>query len=1008
MKFNKLNTLTGWVVCLIACTVYLRTMEATASLWDCGEFIAAAWKLQIPHPPGAPLFLLIGRLFTMWFPPSQVSLGINILSAVASGFTILFLFWTITYFARKLLLQRGALPDRERTIAILGAGVVGALAYTFSDSFWFSAVEGEVYALSSLFTAIVFWAILKWEEQADEPFADRWLVLIAFIMGLSIGVHLLNLLTIPAIVMVYYFRRYTPTLKGGTLAFLAGCAITGIIQTGLIQYPAKIASLLEVWLVNSFHLPFNSGVVLFIVLVAVALWAGFRWADRKRYYQVRLALYCTGFLLLGYSTYITTLIRSNANPGLDMYNVDNPMALKGYLGREQYGDFPLVYGQVFTAKPVDYQKSQPTYVKEGDRYVLAGHQYKAVYDSKDMMLFPRVWDSDTQQGHANAYRQWLGLAEGQAPTFADNLRYFFSYQLNFMYLRYFLWNFAGRQNDIQGNGNVRDSNWISGIPFIDNLLYGDQSKMPDSLSHNKAHNTLFFLPFLLGILGLLYHYRGRRGDSLVVGLLFFFTGIAIVLYINQPGAQPRERDYAYVGSFYAFAIWIGLGTLAVYQWMKNRSKLAYSSIAATVLCVLAVPVLMASQEWDDHDRSNKVIARDAAKSFLESCAPNAILFTLGDNETYPLWYAQEVEGVRPDVRIIHSGLLAAEWYINQQRQRINQSAPVPLTLTASQYNSDQRNYVFYHDAGIFPQDKAYNLREVIQFVGTDDPRMQLTTTRGDQVNFLPSKQLFVPVDKQQIIQQDVVSDADRGRIVPQVTFELKKEGLFKNELALLDIIASNEWKRPIYVTTPAIVQGLGLDHYLQSEGLTFRLVPAPTPVAASGQRAEIPIYTEKTYKAVMQKFAFGNADKKGIYFDEPNRVMLQRLRDTCTRLAIDLAEKGDKAKAKEVLDTMDRHMSEANFPYAMTSQGNFHNIAGMQTAYAYYLAGDKEKAKDISDKIIKDCTQQMQYIQSLPANKLSGDLQMDYERAAQFIIPQLQKMKETFATANQVDLNKLN
>ncbi|UCJ05158.1 DUF2723 domain-containing protein [Chitinophaga pendula] len=1008
MNFNKLNTLLGWGVCLIACTVYLSTMEATASLWDCGEFIAAAWKLQIPHPPGAPLFLLIGRLFTMWLPPSQVSLGMNILSALASGFTILFLFWTITHFARKLLLPKGMLPDGERTIAILGAGVVGALAYTFSDSFWFSAVEGEVYALSSLFTAVVFWAILKWEEQADQPFADRWLVLIAFIMGLSIGVHLLNLLTIPAIVMVYYFRRYKPTVKGGIMAFLVGCAITGIIQTGLIQYPAKIASVLEVWLVNSFHLPFNSGVVLFIVLISVVLWAGFRWANRKRYYHVRLALYCTTFLLIGYSTYITTLIRSNANPGLDMYNVDNPMALKGYLGREQYGDFPLVYGQTFTAKPVDYEKIQPMYVREGDHYALAGHQYKAVYDHKDMMLFPRVWDSDTQQGHANAYRQWLGLAEGQAPTFADNLRYFFTYQLNFMYLRYFFWNFAGKQNDIQGNGNVRDSNWISGIPFIDNLLYGDQSTMPDSLLHNKAHNTLFFLPFILGILGLLYHYRGHRGDSLVVGLLFFFTGVAIVLYINQPGAQPRERDYAYVGSFYAFAIWIGLGTLAVYQWMKKRSKLAYTPVVATVLCMLAVPVLMASQEWDDHDRSNKVIARDAAKSFLESCAPNAILFTLGDNETYPLWYAQEVEGVRPDVRIIHSGLLAAEWYINQQRQRINQSAPVPLTLSASQYNSDQRNYVLYHDAGIFPQDKAYNLREVIQFVGTDDPRMQLTTTRGDQVNFLPSKQLFVPVDKQQVMQQDVVSVADKDRIVSPVTFQLKKDGLLKNELALLDIIASNDWKRPIYVTTPAIVQGLGLDNYLQSEGLTFRLVPAAIPAAADGQRAEIPIYTEKTYKAVMQKFAFGNADKKGIYFDEPNRVMLQRLRDTCTRLAIDLAEKGDKAKAKEVLDTMDRHISEANFPYAMTSQGNFHNIAGMQTAYAYYLAGDTEKAKDISDKIIKDCTQQIRYIQSLPADKLSGDLQADYDRAAQFIIPQLQKMKETFATANQVELHKLN
>lgn len=1001
MNFNKINNITGWIVCLIACAVYLSTMEATASLWDTGEFIAASYKLQVPHPPGAPLFVLLGRLFTMWLPPSQAAVGINVMSALASGLTILFLFWTITYFARKLLVKNGTLITREQVTLIMGAGIVGALAYTFSDSFWFSAVEGEVYAMSSLFTAIAFWAILKWEQEADQPYADRWLILIAYIIGLSIGIHLLNLLTIPSIAMIYYFRRYKPTVKGALTALLLACALTGIIQVGFIQYPAKAAGMLDVWFVNSLGLPFNSGSLFFILLIVALLALGIRWAYRKRRYYAKLALLCTSFLFIGYATYITTIIRSNANPGIDMYNVDNAVTLQGYLSREQYGDFPLVYGQVFTAKPTEYKEKGNIYTKGATQYEVAGKRYEAVYDSKDMMPFPRIWDNNNDVGHVDAYRQWLGLAEGEQPTFRDNIRFFLGYQVNFMYLRYFMWNFVGKQNDIQGFGNVRDSNWVSGVSLVDNLLYGDQSRMPDSLKESKAHNTLFFLPLILGMMGLLFHYKQRRKDSVVVGLLFFFTGLAIVLYINQPGAQPRERDYAYVGSFYAFAIWIGLGVLALHAYLKQRTRWAFSAPAAILACLLAVPALMAWQEWDDHDRSNKVLARDIARDYLESCAPNAILFTIGDNETYPLWYAQEVEGIRPDVRVIHVSLLGADWYINQQRKQVNKSAPVAMTWTPEQYKGDKRNYVMYHDAGIFPQDKFYNLKEVMQFMGSDDQRAQLLTNSGEYINFLPSHQLYLPVNRSQVIANGTVTAADGARVLEQMTFQVNKNALFKNDLAVLDILAANNWERPVYFANTSIARGVGLENYLRSEGLTYRLVPlSPQQTDDAMPAADgVPVNTAKTYDNLMNKFAFCSADVKGVYFDEPNRNMLQQLRNTYTRLAIDLAAKGDKTRALHVLDTMDRNIKEENFPYAMVSAGNFHNINGMQVAYAYYLAGNPEKAGAISDKIIRDCEQQIAYYQSLPPSKLSGDLQTDYQRAAEYIIPQLRKMKEAFTGA---------
>ncbi|RFS18743.1 DUF2723 domain-containing protein [Chitinophaga silvatica] len=1048
MNFKRTNNLVGWVICIIACFVYIKTMEATGSLWDCGEFISSAYKVQIPHPPGAPLFVLLGRLFTMFLKPSEAALGVNVMTALASGFTILFLFWTITHFARRIMIKPGEEISREKLTVIMGAGIVGALAYTFSDSFWFSAVEGEVYGMSSFFTAIVFWAILKWEHEADEPYADRWIVLIGYLLGLSIGVHLLNLLTIPAMVMVYYFRRYKPTGWGTFWAFIIGCAITGIVQKYLIQDTVKASGYMDVFFVNSLGLGFFSGFIFYFVLIIALLIIGYRKPKFGFYapfiviatiiivpafndtsgiaivFKVILAAFFVAipyllkafgvkldpaktthfsrltisfvlFMLLGYSTYITTMVRSTANPSVDMYNVDNPISLVGYLGREQYGDFPLVYGQVFTASPTRWKEGGNIYARGAKKYEISGKKMEPVYDPADMMLFPRVWDASNDQGHAEFYRTWLGLQQGEKPNFIDNIRFFVTYQANFMYFRYFLWNFAGKQNDTQGYGNVRDGNWISGIPFIDNFIYGDQSLMPDSLKDNKAHNTLFFLPFILGLMGFFFQYNHHRKDTLVVSLLFFFTGFAIVIYLNQAGNQPRERDYAYVGSFYAFAVWIGLGVLSVYTFLKKKIKGSFTPILATVICLVAVPVLMAFQEWDDHDRSTKTVARDVAKDYLESCQKDAIIFTVGDNDTYPLWYAQEVEGIRPDVRVINLSLLGVDWYIDQMRRAVNESPAIPMSWTPDKYKGENRNYIRFLDPGNIPADRYFNLKEIVDFMGSDDPNSQANLGNGNE-NFLPTRQLFIPVNKEDILKNGVVSAKDSAKILPAIQFKISKNILFKNDLALLDIIATNNWKRPIYFTSPS---DLGLNDYLQTDGLAYHLVPLPKASAPDPLGMDINANVPVMYDNLMHKFEFGGAQTPGTYFDEPNRKMIMYLRQAFTKLSIAMTQEGKpKDSALKVLNYMDKNILEQNFPYAMTSPGNMHNYTSLQTIYAYYMAGDVKKADEISAKVIKDCEQQLRFYSSLPANRMTADLQRDGQNAQQFIT-WLHQMKQDFGNA---------
>lgn len=1075
MNFKRVNNITGWLVCLVACTVYILTAEAGGSLWDCGEFVSSCFKVQIPHPPGAPLFVLLGRFFIILFGGDgmHAAKAVNIMSALASGFTILFLFWSITHFARRIVhkAQDVALTSTQ-IFSIMGAGIVGALAYTFSDSFWYSAVEGEVYALSSFFTALVFWAILKWEHEADSPNADRWIVFIFFMMGLSIGVHLLGLLTIPAIVMVYYFRKrpsinYALVRKyfiwtvaiGAVLAFIAAyfagskeqkilgdmqeqiqrslgddvsvndstvpglmilggllgigflyliealnktkkelyggtyiffvisCVITGIVQVGIIQLSVKAAGYFDIFFVNNLHLPFFSGFTAFFILVAAGIWLGLRFAAKKGWSYLRLSLWCIAFMLIGYSTYITTMIRSNADPAVDMFNVDNPMSLVGYLGRDQYGDFPILYGQKFTAQPVQYMETTTKYQKsktaEGkDKYLANGKTGNYIYLPQDKMVFPRMWDMSNDQGHADYYATFMGIGKMQdgsyerAPNFGDNVKFFVGYQNYFMYLRYFLWNFSGKQDDIEGSyiGNVRDGNWITGINFIDNIFYGNQAALPDSLKENKAHNTLFALPLILGMIGLFYQFKRKGDDAFVTFLLFFFTGFAIVIYLNQAGNQPRERDYAYVGSFYAFAVWIGLGVLQVQDWLTKVINQKTAATAATLLCLVAVPTLMAQQEWDDHDRSKKVIARDIAKDYLESCAPNAILFTFGDNDTYPLWYAQEVEGIRPDIRVINTSLLGIDWYINQFRYKVNQSAPIDVIWSASQIEGKNRDIAIFKAQPAYPDTKYYNLYDVMKnYVGSDAN----VEERG--YNILPTRKMEVPVDVNVVRSNGTVNPADS--VINSLQFDLPaKSALYKGDLAMLNIIAANKWNRPIYFTMP--YDELGFGNYLRKDGLSYRLVPV----------ANSPVNTDWAFDKVMNKFGFGNANVFGVYYDEENRRHLNIIRSADTEIAMDLIQKGRKEDARKVLERTDKMMLSSNFAYGMVSRNNSHDYYSVNFMRAAYLADDKVLAQKVAAQVKKDLQQQIKYYNSLTgtnAQNMERDLQ-----SSQMLLQQITSIEQ--------------
>jgi hypothetical protein len=998
LTYKRINNITGWVICIIACAVFLLTMEATGSLWDCGEFASSAYKIQIPHPPGAPLFVLIGRIFMMPLGPHQAVRGLNTMSALASGFSILFLFWTITHFAKKMIKKDGIALTNNQIFMIMAAGAVGALAYTFTDSFWYSAVEGEVYGLSSFFTAIVFWTMVKWDAAAEEEQeagstakftkADKWIILIFYLMGLSIGVHLLNLLTIPAMVMMYYLRRYKPTTWGLIITFFIGCAITGFVQKAVIQWIINWASDMDVLFVNSFGMPFFTGFCFFFILLAAIITVGINIANKKNWSFLRLGLWSLAFMVLGYSTYFTTMIRSTADVAIDMYNVDNPVSLEGYLSRDQYGDWPIVYGQDFTAE-VESTDVEPSYVKEANQYAQTGRKISYVYSDDDKHLFPRMWDASNDQGHADYYAQFAGIGKDpktgawlDKPTMLDNIQFFLAYQCNWMYGRYFMWNFVGKQNDVQGANmaNVRDGNWKSGISFWDNARLGDQKYMPDSMKRNKANNTLFALPLILGLLGIYYQMQKKGNDALVVLLLFFFTGLAIGIYLNMPGNQPRERDYAFVGSGYAFAMWIGFGVMFVKEQFDKFMSSGVANYAAAGICLLAVPVLMANQEWDDHDRSNKTLARDLAIDYLESCPQNTILITFGDNDTYPLWYAQEVEGIRRDIRVINSSLLGTDWYIDQERYKVNKSDAIAQVFSPAQIEGARRDVLYYSPMPGEDPNQPMDLYTMMKdYAGSDDAD-KVKINEGDTLNIYPSKKVTVPVDIN-VVRANGTVNADDS-VVSQLQFEIPKTVLFKNDAAILNIIAANNWKRPICFTSN--YGELGFGQYLRQNGLTYQLVP----VLNSALNADW------TVDKMLHKFQFCNADKPGVYYDEENRRHLNTIRLSFAEAASALVDMGRQEDAKKILERCDSNMLDENFAYGMVSRFQQHDYISMEFLLSAYKAGDSTLAAKVTRSLKKDLEQQINYASNLDDDQQAAILNETQQAGA--ILRNMQQMEAQF------------
>jgi hypothetical protein len=918
-KYNLINNITGWIVFLIAAITYILTIEPTASYWDCGEFIATAFRLQVGHPPGAPLFMIMARVFSLFAfgDVTKVAPMVNIMSALASAFTILFLFWTITHIARKLVTKENELSLSEQ-LAVMGAGIVGALAYTFSDTFWFSAVEGEVYASSSFFTAIAFWAILKWENVANEKHSNRWLILIAYFMGLSIGVHLLNLLTIPAIVFVYYFKKYTTTKKGIIFASLTSVALVAIVMYGIIPGVFVVASKFELLFVNSFGLPYNSGAVFYAFLLVGLVVYGLYYTYTKKRVLANTILLAFTVIIIGYSSYTMIVIRAFANPPIDENDPQNVFALLSYLNREQYGDRPLFYGQYYNAPIID-QEERFTYVMENGKYksmALSNPEYK--YDSRFMTLFPRMYSS--QDNHEKAYKSWANIrgnpikvpnnnGEDETiykPTFLDNITFLFKYQIGHMYMRYFMWNFVGRQNDIQGHGNYIHGNWISGIDFIDSIRLGSQTGVPERLENNKARNKYYFLPLILGLLGLFFHYKSEVKSFWVVMLLFFFTGLAIVLYLNQTPYQPRERDYAYAGSFYAFTIWIGFGVLAIFESAKRIINHKTAAITVSIICLFAVPGILAEENWDDHDRSGRYTARDFAANYLNSCAPNAILFTYGDNDTFPLWYAQYVEGIRTDVRVVNLSLLSTDWYITQMKMRSFLSDPVPFSLTEDKYIQGKRDVV----AVVDKLNRTVDLADVMRFVSSDDPAAQIR----ENLNFIPSRNLRLTVDTAKVIKNGTVRPEDISKIVPAIEWKISRNYFMKSDLMILDLLSNFKWDRPVYFATSVGEENfLGLEDYFQLEGFAYRFVPIKTP---SKENRIGQINTTVLYDNVMNKFKWGRINEPDVYVDDQNirTVKILDLREIFVRLSLELIKEGKKDSALTVLNKCNKILPHEQVP----------------------------------------------------------------------------------------------
>ena len=1053
-QYKLVNNVLGWLTFFVAAFVYCSTIEPTASFWDCPEFITTGYKLEVGHPPGAPFFMLTANLFSQFASdPSQVARMVNTMSALLSATTILFLFWSITHLARKLILKDWSEMTLGKLIAIQASGLVGALIYTFSDTFWFSAVEGEVYAYSSAFTAIVFWLILKWEDHADEPHSDRWLVLIAYMTGLSIGVHLLNLLCLPAIVLVYCYRRFPHIeLKGSLLALVGSFVLVAAVLYGVVPGIITVAGWFELLFVNTLGCPFNTGEIIYIVLlVAIVIWAiyesyvdksfkrqnisfvlsvgmlgipfrGMTWGAGLLGLVILVALYfglnyrkkigkdlvpvvtarfkntallCMLMLMIGYSSYAVIVIRSTANPPMDQNSPEDVFTLGSYLSRDQYGDPPLLYGQAYTSQvayDVDgnmcvpkhkegaaiWQRKEKASKDEKDSYFVVSHKDKLIYAQN--MLFPRMHSS----AHAGAYENWMGGVEGtqvpydrcgepvmvKMPTQMENIRFFLSYQCNFMYWRYFMWNFAGRQNDIQGNGEPEHGNWITGISFIDDWMLGDQSKMPAELKANKGHNVFYCLPLLLGLIGLFWQaWRGQRGirQFWVVFFLFFMTGLAIVLYLNQTPQQPRERDYAYAGSFYAYAIWCGLGVLAIYDMLKKKLKGNDVAVAGVVgVACLLVPIQMASQTWDDHDRSGRYTCRDFGQNYLMTLQDkgNPIIFTNGDNDTFPLWYNQETEGVRTDARVCNLSYLQTDWYIDQMKRPAYDSPSVPITWPRIDFCSGTNDYIevrpamkqqlldFYRE---YPKearaafgDEPFEVKNIMKY---------WVRSKDNDTHVIPTDTLYITIDKEAVRRSGMMMASDT--IPDRMVISLAgKRAIYKNDLMMLEMLAQCNWERPLYVATT-----VGSDNYMNlgdnfvQEGLAYRITPFNTKAPGAKN-----FDTEKVYNNVMNRFKWGGLDKPGLYIDETVMRMCYTHRHLLAQLAMQLIAEGQNAKAEKVLRKAEKVLPEYNVPYTFMS-----GAADMARAYA--LIGKKADAARILNKVWADAKSYADYYLQLTGSR---------------------------------------
>jgi hypothetical protein len=956
-NYKLINNITGWAVFAIASFVYLSTIEPTTSLWDCSEFISSSFKLEVGHPPGNPVFMIMARFFTLFAGGNvgKVASMINSMSAMASAFAILFLFWSITHLAKKILIKDENQNTSARIITVMSAGIVGALAYCFSDSFWFSAVEAIVFASSGFFTALVFWAILKWENVADEKHADRWIIFIAFIVGLAIEVHLLNLLTIPAIGLVYYFRKYTFSWKGFIIALSLSLLILALLMYGIRPGIITISSKFDLFFVNVLRLPVNSGLLFHVGLIAIffilaikaslddsklkktavlsfialflsGIWvlseslvfnilmilllAAFVWyISGKSKVVINTILTTTVVILIGFSSNAIIVIRASVNPPVNENNPDNPFNLLYFLNREQYGQRPLLRGQYFNAPRIGSKDGKARYNYVNGRYEITSYEPVIEYDPRFVTFFPRMWSD--QPEHEQDYKVWSGMKgvpisvtdeSGKTktiykPTFFENIRFMLSYQINYMYFRYFMWNFSGRQNDTQGTGGSVDGNWITGFNLLDEPRVGS-SDMPPDMKNEPSRNVYYLLPLLLGIAGITYHYRKDKKNWGVVLLLFFMTGLAIVLYLNQYPDQPRERDYAYAGSFYFFAIWIGIGVIAIFELLNKILNEGVSAPLAGLICFLSVPVWMGSQNWNDHDRSGRYLARDISFNYLNSCAKDAILFTNGDNDTFPLWYAQEVEGKRTDVRICNLMLLNTDWYINEMKVKQYESDPLPITLPQKKYYEGVNNQVYVVEKSKEPVD----ISTVIEWVKSDNPATKIRVSETEELDNIPTRTIRIPVDATKVIASGTVKPEDADKIVPYIDIKLKSGAILKDQLVVLDILAHNDWKRPVYFVTGYNEDALGLEEYFQLEGLAYRLVPIKSENRSWIRYGRID--TDILYDNLMNKFRWGGSKEKGVDIDYNHKrnLMVIKARTDYSRLAGALTAEGKKDKALMVLD----------------------------------------------------------------------------------------------------------